>query len=382
MQCKFRQDMRITSERGRHESRKLKPERRDTSLRIRAWMSVAALLLGFSAHLAAQQHGPEALPDSPLPQNQVTPPKTEPQGGSISGVVVDETGAAITTATVRLTFREPAHSFDTKTDDDGGFAFPSPGAGAFLISVAAPGFSAVSVPGVVSTGQVFTLPPVTLSVGSSTVVQVRVTREEMAQEQLNVEMKQRFLGVIPNYYMSYDPHPLPLTPKQKFTLAARFTLDPVSFGLTAAAAGVQQANNDYSGFGRGAGGYGKRYAASLGTSINSAILGGAVLPSILHQDPRYFYKGTGSIKSRTLYAIANTVICKGDNGRWQFNYSSIGGGLAASALSNFYYPAQNRDGVESTFVETAIQLAEGAAGNIAQEFLFRRLTSHAQKAKP
>jgi hypothetical protein len=203
----------------------------------------------------------------------------------------------------------------------------------------------------------------------------------MAQEQLNVEMKQRFLGVIPNYYMSYDPHPLPLTPKQKFTLAARFTLDPVSFGITGLTAGVQQANGDYKGFGPGPGGYGKRYAAATGTFLNSTLIGGAILPSILHQDPRYFYKGTGSIKSRTLYAIANAVICKGDNGHWQFNVSSIGGGLAAGAISNFYYPAANRDGVESTFVELAIGLAENAAGNIAQEFFFRKLTSHTQQAK-
>ena len=204
----------------------------------------------------------------------------------------------------------------------------------------------------------------------------------MAQEQLNVETKQRFLGVIPNYYMSYDPHPLPLTPKQKFTLAARFTLDPVSFGITGLTAGVQQANNDYSGFGRGAGGYGKRYAAATGTFLNSTLLGGAVLPSVFHQDPRYFYKGTGSIRSRTLYAIANSVLCKGDNGHWQFNYSAIGGGLAAGAISNFYYPAKDRDGAASTFIETAIGIAENAAGNIAQEFLFRRLTSHAQQAAP
>jgi len=345
------------------------------------WAFAGAMMLGSCAHLGAQQIAAEALPNNPSPQSQIAPSQTSQPGGSISGIVVDETGAAITTATVWLTLREPAHSFDTKTDSDGGFTFPNPGSGAFLISVAAPGFEAISVPGTLSAGQVFTLPPVTLAAGSSTEVNVGVTREEMAQEQLNVETKQRFLGVIPNFYMSYDPHPLALTPKQKFTLAAKFTLDPVSFGITGLTAAVQQANGDYSGFGPGPGGYGKRYAAATGTFLNGTLLGGAVLPSILHQDPRYFYKGTGSIKSRTLYAIANAVICKGDNGHWEFNYSSIGGGLAAGAISNFYYPAKDRDGVESTFVETAIGLAENAAGNIAQEFLFRRLTSHAPKAK-
>jgi hypothetical protein len=340
------------------------------------------VLLGSSTHLAAQQIAPDALPNGPSPQDQAAPPQTPQPGGSISGVVVDETGAAITTATVRLTLRDPAHSFDTRTDGDGGFTFPNPGFGAFLISIAAPGFAATSVPGVLSAGQVLTLPPVTLEAGSSTEVEVGLSREEMAQEQLNVETKQRFLGVIPNFYMSYDPHPLPLTPKQKFELAARFTLDPVSFGITGLTAAVQQANGDYSGFGPGPGGYGKRFAAATGTFLNGTILGGAVLPSLLHQDPRYFYKGTGSIRSRTFYAIANAVVCKGDNGHWEPNYSSIGGGLAAGAISNFYYPAKDRDGVESTFVETAIGLAEDAAGNIAQEFLFKRMTSHTQRAKP
>ena len=296
-------------------------------------------------------------------------------------MVVDQTGAAIEGATVRLTLRDPARSVDTRTNLRGEFTFSSAGSGDFVISVAAEGFAATSVPGSASPGQVFTLPTVTLEVGSSSVIEVGVTREEMAQEQLNVEEKQRFLGFIPNFYMSYDPHPLPLTAKQKMTLAGRFTFDPVSFVLTGLAAGVQQGNNDYKGFGQGASGYGKRYAAATGTLINSTIIGGAVLPSLLHQDPRYFYKGTGTIKSRTLYAIANAVICKGDNGHWQFNASSIGGGLAAGAISNFYYPKADRDGVESTFVELAIGLAENAAGNIAQEFLFRKLTSHTQQVK-
>jgi len=360
---------------GRLEERSARPGR--TVARRRPWISAAAALLALSAQLPAQrQIAPDALPDGPSLQNQAPP-----AGGSISGVVVDETGAAITTATVRLTLRGPALSFDTSAVGNGGFTFLNPGFGAFLISVAAPGFAATSVPGTVSAGQVYTLPPITLEAGSSTEVDVGVSREEMAQEQLNVETKQRFLGVIPNFYMSYDPHPLPLSPRQKFTLAAKFTLDPVSFGITGLTAAVQQANGDYSGFGPGAGGYGKRYAAATGTFLTGTLLGGAVLPSILHQDPRYFYKGTGSIKSRTLYAIANAVICKGDNGHWEFNFSTIGGTLAAGAISNFYYPAKDRDGVESTFINTAIGLAEDAAGNIAQEFLFRRLTSHTPKAK-
>ena len=160
-------------------------------------------------------------------------------------------------------------------------------------------------------------------------------------------------------------------------------LDPASFGITGLTAGVQQANNDYSGFGRGAG----RLWESVTPQPPETFFNSThsrrrrSCRQSFHQDPRYFYKGTGSIKSRTLYAIANAVICKGDNGRWQPNYSSVGGGLAASAISNFYFPAKNRDGAESIFANAAIGLAEEAAESIAQEFVLRRLTSHTQKAK-
>ena len=109
------------------------------------------------------------------------------------------------------------------------------------------------------------------------------------------------------------------------------------------------------------------------------MIGGAVLPSLFKQDPRYFYKGTGTIRSRAMYAIANSVICKGDNGRWQTNYSAILGGLAAGGISNLYYPASNRSGVELTFENALIGTAEGAMQNLAQEFIVRRLTPRLPK---
>ncbi len=104
------------------------------------------------------------------------------------------------------------------------------------------------------------------------------------------------------------------------------------------------------------------------------MIGGAILPSLFKQDPRYFYKGTGTIRSRAMYAIANAVICKGDNGRWQPNYSGILGGLAAGGISNLYYPASDRSGVELTFENALIGTAEGAVQNLFQEFVVRRLT--------
>src|SRR6202042_3601118 len=111
---------------------------------------------------------------------------------------------------------------------------------------------------------------------------------------------------------------------------------------------IQQADNSFSGYGQGAQGYGKRYGAAYADFVTGTFLGSAVLPSVLKQDPRYFYKGTGSTRSRVLYAMANAVICKGDNGHWQADYSGILGALAAGGISNLYYPASSRSGAGLT----------------------------------
>jgi hypothetical protein len=110
-----------------------------------------------------------------------------------------------------------------------------------------------------------------------------------------------------------------------------------------------------------------------------------MLPSLLKQDPRYFYKGSGSVRSRILYAIANSVICKGDDGHWQANYSGILGSLASGGISNLYYPAQNRNGAGLTFENAMIGIGENAATNLLQEFVIPKLTpklSNHQPAKP
>jgi len=104
------------------------------------------------------------------------------------------------------------------------------------------------------------------------------------------------------------------------------------------------------------------------------MIGGAILPSLLKQDPRYFYKGTGSTRSRFFYAIATTVICKGDNGHWQPNYSGLSASLASGGISNLYYPSADRNGVSLTFENSGIGLASGAVENLFQEFVVRKLT--------
>jgi len=146
--------------------------------------------------------------------------------------------------------------------------------------------------------------------------------------------------------------------------------------------GIQQAQNTFNGYGQGAQGYGKRFGASYADFVTGTFLGGAIFPSLLKQDPRYFYKGTGSWRSRLAYALANAVICKRDNGRWETNYSNILGSLAAGGISNAYYPDKNR-GVALTFENTVLGIGASAAANVFQEFVVSKLTPNAPKyAKP
>jgi len=137
---------------------------------------------------------------------------------------------------------------------------------------------------------------------------------------------------------------------------------------------VEQAQNHFREYGQGAQGYAKRFGAGYGDTLTGTFIGSAILPALLKQDPRYFYKGTGRMSSRALYAISNSVICKGDNRRWQPNYSNILGSLAAGGISNLYYPPQDRDGAELTFENAAIGIGGTAVSNLLQEFVIRKLT--------
>lgn len=275
---------------------------------------------------------------------------------------------------------------EVMSDGDGQFAFANIVPGPFQITITAAGFANQTVTGVLHSAEVFAVPPIALALATEvTEVRVVLPQVEVAEAEIKEQEKQRVLGVIPNFYVSYIPDAAPLSSKQKFELAWRSTIDPVTFVLTGAIAGVEQADNSFKGYGQGAQGYAKRYGATYADTVTGTFIGSAILPSILKQDPRYFYKGTGSTQSRILYAIANAFICKGDNKRWQPNYSSIAGSLAAGGISNLYYPASDRNGAGLTFENTLIGIGTTAATNILQEFLIRKLTPNVpnyQPAKP
>ena len=297
--------------------------------------------------------------------------------GSISGTIVDESGAVIAGARVELTGENRPPNEEVVTGGDGQFFFGNVAPGAFQLTVTSAGFAAQISSGILRVGETQTVPRIALSIAANvTDVQVSLSPAEVAEAQVKDEEKQRVFGVIPNFYVTYDPHPLALTARQKYELAWKTTIDPVTFAIIGGIAGVQQAQNTFSGYGQGAQGYAKRYGAAFADVAAGTFIGSAVLPSLLKQDPRYFYKGTGSKPSRIQYAIVNSVICKGDNGRWQPNYSNILGNLAAGGISNLYYPAQNRNGAELTFENAAIGVGATAAANLVEEFLMRKLTSN------
>jgi Carboxypeptidase regulatory-like domain len=297
--------------------------------------------------------------------------------GSITGIVVDHDGAYVPNARITLT-REDSASSDRSTLSraDGSFSFTKTLPGTFRLTIVADGFTTQQISVTLHAGESYTASRISLRSAASINVQVTATQEEVAQAQIQDEEKQRVLGIVPNFFVSYEANPASLTSKQKFELTLKTLIDPVTFAFTGVIAGIQQSQNDFSGFGSGPQGYAKRYAASYGTNLTANLLGNAILPSILKQDPRYIYKGTGTIRSRILYTMAMAVICKGDTGHWQFNYSGILGSVAADGISNFYYPAADRDGAALTFENLGLSIGGSAISNLFQEFLIPKLTPH------
>jgi hypothetical protein len=343
-------------------------------------LSVGALACGFPA--PTQSHQLPIIPEveGGLPAaigiSSASPQLPAPRlSGSISGTILDRTGTGVVGARVRLTRDELPPSREVVTDDQGKFFFANIAPGPFQLTITSEGFAPQTTSGNLNSGENYTAPQIELALATNiTEVRVTFTQVELAQEQLKDQEKQRVLGVIPNYYVTYVANAAPLNTRQKFQLAWKSTVDPFTFGFTAAIAGIEQAQNRFSGYGQGAQGYGKRYGATYADLVTSTYIGGAILPSLLKQDPRYFYKGTGSKKSRALYAIANAVICKGDNGHWQPAYSAILGSLASGGISNLYYPTSDRDGVALTFENALIGIGASAGANLLQEFVIRKFT--------
>ena len=264
------------------------------------------------------------------------------------------------------------------TDETGSFTLKDlDPAVSYQIAVQAKGFGEWTSPSVVlKPGEALEMTGIKLKISVVETTVVALTVEQLATQQVKAEEKQRILGVIPNFYVVYDKDAVPLTKKLKYELALRSATDVVSIAGDLALAGFNQAA-DRPNYQLGAKGYAQRFGAAYAQSFSNIMIGGAVLPSLLHQDPRYFYQGSGTGKSRAMHAISKTFVCRGDNGRSQFNYSSIGGALISASLTNFYFPQSNR-GPGLVFSSTLINLGGQIIDDVVQEFILRKYTTNAK----
>ena len=290
--------------------------------------------------------------------------------------MLDASGASVSGAKVTLLPRDGTQAHLLMSEANGEFNFVEIPAGSYFVLVAARGFAvSTSAEFALAAQQAYEVPAISLSLAATSMeVTVRPT-ELIAAEQIRDAEKQRLVGVLPNFYTSYVQDAAPLTWRQKFSFATRGTFDPVAMLGVGVAAGVEQSNNSFAAYGQGAAGYGKRFAAKFADGRSSDYLTHAIFPSLLHQDPRYYYQGTGIVKSRALHAIASAFFTRGDDGRTEPNYSYVLGDMCSGALSNLYYPAANR-GAHLVFTNAAVGLAGRVGGNLLREFLPKHSTTN------
>jgi hypothetical protein len=302
-------------------------------------------------------------------------PGTQPRPGTLVGTVTDVNGDPVPDATIVLEAPRSGDRHTLATPGNGFFEFNDVKPGTpYQISISTKGFADWTSPAItLDPGQFKIVTGIQLRIATErTTVDVHYDPLEVATEQFKAEEKQRIFGIIPNFYVSYDSDPAPLTTKMKFKLALKVSVDPMTAaGVFLIASGKQAGNSPN--FGQGWGAFGERVGATAADGFSDILIGGAILPSLLQQDPRYFYQGKGTTGSRIRHAIFSPFVAKGDNGKSQPNYSSVGGDLASSALSNLYYPTSNR-GAGLVFGNFAIETAERIGASLAQEFLFGKFT--------
>src|ERR1700733_13847020 len=295
--------------------------------------------------------------------------------GKLIGTVTDANGHPVSNAKVVLQAPESNDRRTLVTPESGFFEFSDVNpATPYEINVSAKDFADWTSPAItIDPGQFKIVTGIQLRIETErTTVDVHYDPAEVATEQFKSEERQRVFGIIPNFYVAYDRDAAPLTAKMKFKLALKVSTDPVTAAGVALVSASRQAANTPK-YGQGWGAYGERFGSTAADGFSDIMIGGAILPSLLHQDPRYFYQGTGTTGSRIRHAMFSPFVAKGDNGKWQPNYSSLGGDLSSSALSNLYYPQANR-GARLVFGNFAIGTAERIGASLAQEFLIGKFT--------
>lgn len=298
--------------------------------------------------------------------------------GSIQGNVTDSSGSSILGAVVTVEGAD-GNSRTTVTDQEGAFQISSLPPGNYHVKISASGladWTASDVPATTAPGSK-ALQIVMEVAPAVTSVTVGLAPEELAEEQLKQETQQRVLGVLPNYFVAYESHPAPLSPKQKFHLSLKTLVDPATIAAVGITAGIQQAENSYYQFGQGSEGYAKRFGAAYGDAATNLLITSVAADSVLRQDPRYFFSGKGSVQRRAWYAVESAFRAKGDNGTWQPPYAGLLGAVAGAEVSNLYYPGYRS---QHSLIGRAILFHfAGLIGlNLTEELFLKKLTTHAQ----
>ena len=343
---------------------------------------LASLAVAQSEEPPATQQETPATPPTQAPNASPAPSQPDQQAtGVITGTVTDKQGALAVGAKITLTEEGQPGAREIVSGNNGDYSFSNVSPGTFHLTVTAPGFDTQKYTGQLNLGQALLVPPIQLPF-TAAVTQVNVggSPEEIAQVEVKQELQQRVLGIFPNFYVTYTADPPPLFPKQKFYLAWKSVQDPVTILGVAFLAGIYQATDIPGGYGQGAEGYGRRFGAAYGDVIFGTFIGSAILPSVLHQDPRYFYLGPDySTKKRWAHALENSVLARNDRTKkWEPNYSGIIGSFAAAGISYSYLPASDR--TAGLYLQDAlVRVGESSVAGILQEFVLRKFTSHVPK---
>ncbi len=310
----------------------------------------------------------------PLAAQVVSGP--QPQLATLNGFATDGDAAAVPGATIVIDGPDATDHRAVRADDTGYFlVLGLQPARPYHLTASAPGFASYTSPEFTLTaGQVLTLSDVKMQVGEVGTSITVLPTDVIAEQQVNAEIQQKVLGIIPNFYVVYGGAEVaPLSTALKFKLAYKASLSPVNLLAAAFVGGINQ-GLDTPNYVQGAKGYGQRVGATFATGITDVYIGGAVLPSLLHQDPRYFFQGTGTKKSRAVHALLSPLICRGDNGRAEINFSSIGGDLSSASIAEIYYPPSSR-GAGTVFEDAAVVSVGRIANAFLQEFVLSRFTS-------
>lgn len=297
---------------------------------------------------------------------------------AITGIAVDPDGNYIPGARVSIAGSKNEFQSSAVADTNGRFAFDHLNPGyIYQLTITSSGFEEwKSSELVLRPGQHLDLGNIAMKISE---VETRVTAafaDQVAADQVRREEKQRILGIIPNFYVVYQRDTVSLPASLKFKLALRAETDVVTFTGASLLAAVNQAA-DTPAFQQGAKGYGQRFGVAYAGGASDVLIGGAILPSLFHQDPRYFYSGEGTWKQRLNHALKFVFLTRGDDGKTQFNYSGIGGDLASAALANAYYPPANR-GPHLFLTNWGILTGGRVAKVLTEEFDFFHFMTHAQ----